>query len=512
MPSQSGEPSPVVIVGAGPVGLSLAVALARHGIRSTVLEQAASTSERSKAPAIHVRTREAFQQWGIAERFVEAGTLRQQVRLHRPADGKPILSLDFGELRGEADRAGLLVLEQGETERLLLAAAEETGLCDVRFNTTAVGVEQGADSATVIARDGTRTRSYTAEFVVGCDGAGSSVRDAVGQPFDGSTYSLRPMLADVAVPDDRDALEWPRTFNGPDGITTALRIAPKLWRIIWLHVGGSDPDDVTDREVDDRVAEVLGAGPVDVVWASRFRIHRRSSPRFRVDRVPLAGDAAHVHSPIGGLGMNAGIQDSHNLGWKLAYALRGGARDRLLESYEVERQAVVVESVSRYTDLLTRLFLLSPAPVRAGSFALGRLATAIGPVRRRMARRTAMIDLSCPASPILRRQDRSAGARLPNVELVAPDGTGVRIYDLLRYEPALIDTSSQPGVADAAPIGRIIRIGAGAYQDPSGQLTSLAGRQAWMLVRPDGHIAWSTRVPDRLTDAIGHALGGLPAS
>lgn len=501
---------PVAIVGAGPVGLALALGLARQGVRSVLVERRKSTSEHSKAPGIHVRTREVFRQWGIEERFLEMGELRRELTLHSAEPGgSPLGSLDFSDLEDEAERPGLLVIEQAHTERLLLEAVRESGLCEVRFATEAVGLAQGSEAATLTLRDEDGERPLDAEFVVGCDGAISFVRDALGLPFEGFTYSVRPMLADVRIGDEGDALPWPRVHNGSGGLTVGIRLDRGLWRLIRLERREPESgEEVPDSEVADRMAEVLGDRDFEVVWASRFRIHRRASPRFRVGRVLLAGDAAHVHSPVGGLGMNGGIQDAHNLAWKLAAALRGGDVDRLLDSYEVERRAVIVERVSRYTDLLTRTFLDSPALLRGAAFRLLGLVLRSARLRRRALRRTAMLDLDYPASPLLDRRHPAAGVRLPNPLLRSPQGAAVRLYDLLPNAPVILEFVEAGTAAADLPVDEVIRIGPGGFTDPSGLLRRRVGSgTGWMLVRPDAHIAWARHRPEGMGEAVAHALG-----
>jgi 2-polyprenyl-6-methoxyphenol hydroxylase-like FAD-dependent oxidoreductase len=501
---------PVAIVGAGPVGLALALALARHGVRSVVVERRTAPSEHSKAPGIHVRTREIFRQWGIEHRFLETGVLTERLTLHSAQGGRdPLASLDFSELHDEADRPGLLIVEQAETERLLLEAVRETGVGEVRFSTEAVGLEQNEDRVRLRLSGAAGDQTLEAAYVVGCDGAGSFIREALGLPFDGITYSVRPILADVRIRDGRDALPWPRVHNSRGGLTVGIRLRAGLWRLIRLERGTSEQgEEVPEAEVRDRMLEVLGEGAFELVWASRFRIHRRAAPRFRIGRVLLAGDAAHVHSPVGGLGMNGGIQDAHNLAWKLAHALRGGDADRLLDSYEVERRAVIVETVSRYTDLVTRIFLQAPAALRAGAFALLRLAMRSRRARRANLRRMTMLDLTYPASPLLDAADRAAGVRLPNPLLRSPDGGEVRLYDLLPDAPVLIAIGPAPEVRFELPLRTVIRIGAGAYTEPAGLLRQLLGStHGWMLVRPDAHIAWARQRIEGMDAAVRRALG-----
>ncbi len=507
---------PVAIVGAGPVGLSLALGLARQGVRSVLLERKRTTSRTSKAPSVHVRTREVFRQWGVEERFLATGALWNPVIMHAAAAGRrPLIELDFSELAPEAERPGLLILEQSETERLLLEAVLASGMCDVRFEADVVALAQDAEGVRLTIRDAAGERSLRTDYAVGCDGASSTVREELGLPFEGSTYALRPMLADVEVEEPRDGVPQPRAWTGRGGYAFAARLRPGLWRIVNLARSEPAHDEVPDEEVRTWCERLLGPGPTPVVWASRFRIHVRASPRFRVGRVLLAGDAAHVHSPASGLGMNGGIQDAHNLAWKLASTVRGGDAERLLDSYEVERRAVVVETTSRYTDRLTRLFLGTPPLVREAAWAGARAFMRIAPLRRALLRRTAMVDVAYPPSPLLRRSDRAAGVRLPDPLLRGPEGQRVRLYELLPNAPALLDVTQErwePAPNEVA-VEHVIRIGRGGYEDPSGLLHGLvANGDGRILVRPDMHVAWAR--PRRevmaraaLDDAVQHAVG-----
>ncbi len=501
---------PVAIFGAGPVGLSLALGLARFGVKTILLERDSSTSEYSKAGGIHLRSREIYRQWGVEDKLLKEGELRSMLLVHNAKPGgKPFISFNFSEIENEADKPGILFLEQGQTEKILLEEVRKTGLCDIRFGAEVVDLSQDKESVKVFVHQSGSAYEVESDFAVGCDGAESFTRNALNLPFEGSTYGIRPMLADIRVEDSRDELPWPRSRNSKDGITSAFRFPTGLWRIISLgHPPLSEDQNIPKEEIQQRVSEVLGNGSFEVIWASRFRIHLRHSPKFRVNRILLAGDAAHIHSPAGGQGMNAGIQDAHNLAWKLAAALNGGEVDRLLNSYESERKAVVVEKVSNFADQITRRFLQAPGILRSASFAILRLALRIGPIRKKQLRRMTMIDLAYPPSPLLRSGKTAAGIRLPNPILRHHQDTETRLYDLLPNGPLIIEISDAQNTGINLPIKHRIRLGMGGYQDTSGLLRRmLKGKDGWILVRPDAHVAWARTTSEGIGDEIKYALG-----
>ncbi len=497
------------MVGAGPVGLGLALGLARCGVRSLLLERRTSLSEHSKAPGLHVRTREVLRRWDVEDALLAEGRLVRRLALHRDLAGRqaPLLDVDFTELADEAEDPGLLVLEQDRTERLLLEALRATGCCEVRLGAEVVDVVARSGGASVsYDEDGVR-HAVTVPYVVGCDGASSVVRERLGLGFDGITYTLRPVLADVRVTDARDRLPWPQVRNARRSLSFAVQLRPGLWRIVALG-RGDGPDEPDAGEVAREAEPLLGPGPCEVAWASRFRIHRRSAPRFRVGPVLLAGDAAHVHSPVGGQGMNGGLHDAADLAWKLARALEGGDGDRLLDAYDTERRGVVVGSTSRYTDLVTRAFLLAPASVRSAAFAAARAALRIPRLRRRGLRRAAMLDLRYRRSPLLPGGAPPAGVRLPDPVLRVPGGGSVRLHRLTGYRPALVECRAGDSQIPEGPVP-VVRVTADGHREPAGVLARLlGGRDGWLLVRPDGHVARAGRAPTGPTAAeIQHALG-----
>lgn len=496
--------SPVLIVGAGPVGLALALGLAHHGVRSTVVEKQASISEHSKAPGLHARTLEIFGQWGIAGEVLHRARFLPTLTPYAGATGEPLGTLPIEELSAECRFAGLGILEQAATERLLLAAVRASGRCEVRFSHEAVHLDQTEEGVTVTVRHEGAAYEQEARFLVGCDGAGSTVRDLLDLSLDGHTYPVAAVLADVRLDDARDALPFPRLEADGEHIMLAVKLESGDWRVICLLTSDPEHPDrpVRDDEIERILTATLGAGGFERVWASRFRLHRRCVPRFRVGRVLLAGDAAHLNSPVGGQGMNAGIQDAHNLAWKLAAILHGADEERLLESYHAERHDAVTREVNRRTDLFTRA-VLAPPVVQAVGGAVAPVLLSVKPVRRYLLRRVTMLATRYRRSPLL--APGATAERVPDVELRGPSGRR-RLHELLGTDPALLFLDRPPvEIADVRAVG----IGEGGWDDPSGLLAKRFGRDRVLLVRPDHFVGWSGAPRDRaaLERAVRAALG-----
>jgi 2-polyprenyl-6-methoxyphenol hydroxylase-like FAD-dependent oxidoreductase len=526
---------PVVIAGAGPVGLSLAVGLGHHGVPSLVLEQKPALSRHSKAPGVLPRTQEIFRAWGLLDRFLSRGEYVAQPQIWVPGETTPRVTIDLAVLAAETACAGLLVIPQDRTEAILHQRAVE-GPAEVRFGHRLGGFEATSEGVAVrVEREGGSTYTVRSEFLVGCDGPRSTVRHQLGWELEGATYPTRLMLADVELPDARNDLPWPRLVPNHVGILVALRIEPRLWRIIaTVPTELPDAEAVATRHVSAHVAALFGPGPFEPVWADTFRIHCRTSPRFRQGRVFLAGDAAHINSPAGGQGMNSGIQDAHNLAWKLARARGTAPAEPLLASFEAERRPAILTNVDRYTDLLTRAFLLSPRPVRNGLAALASRVAALPAVFRRVTRRAAMLDTRYRDSPVLHGRGRWLGARAPDGPLRRADGEMLRLLDLAARDAALLlfDDGRLPrwrlrdveGILhDVAGLGihRLSPSGSGGgsgSSDTEPALIDVSGGiwEAWRpgpggvaLVRPDGHVGWIGTRPSslELRDAVGRALG-----
>ncbi|HSE93457.1 MAG TPA: FAD-dependent monooxygenase [Methylomirabilota bacterium] len=523
--------TPVAIAGAGPVGLALACALGHHGVGCVVLEEDETLSRHSKAPGVLPRTLEIFRAWGVLDRFLDTGTLLTRPGVWSPGAREPIVTIDLSQLDEMTAVPGVLIIPQNRTEALLRDHALASGLADVRFGHRVAGFEQG-DAGVSVAVEPATGAPYRVEceMLVGCDGPHSLVREALGWRLEGKTYPTRLVLADVRLGDDRNGVPWPRVAADRDGFHAALRLEPDLWRIIGNVAAGVTDDAATTQDHVARRAELLfGPGPFELLWADVFRIHCRTSPGFRRGRVLLAGDAAHINSPAGGQGMNSGIQDAHNLGWKLARALGGGAREPLLASYEEERRPVIVANVERYTDLLTRGFLLAPPLLRRGTLAAARLAISQPPLLRRLLRRAAMLDARYPRSSLISGRGALLGARAEDGPVTLPDGRHTRLLDLASREAALLlfqdlglpawNAAEIEGIVSGVPGLRVWRLvsSARAPAGPADVVDSTGSLwRRWRptpgsaaLIRPDGHVGWMAERPnaEALSAGVRRALG-----
>ncbi|HEY7638009.1 MAG TPA: FAD-dependent monooxygenase, partial [Gemmatimonadales bacterium] len=496
------------------------------------------------------RTLEVFRAWGVVDRFLAEGTFVSRPRFWVPGESAPRGGLDLGFLREFTAYAGVLILPQDKTERLLYEHVSRTGLAEVRFGHRVIGFDQDDSGVTVMVQpqQGAAYELRT-EYLVGCDGAHSAVRGALGWSLEGKTYPTRLMLADVRLPDQRNELPWPRFASVSNGVLAAIRIEPELWRIIATLAPEAREEDVTrEPEIAVQVQLLFGSGPFELVWADVFRIHCRNSPHFRQGRVLLAGDAAHLNSPAGGMGMNSGIQDAHNLAWKLARAIEGGPagsdradrpwrdapggktdREALLASYEEERRPAVVTNVDRYTDLLTRGVLLAPPLVRTLFLGAAGIAVRQRALMRRAGPRMAMLDTRY-CSRLIIGSGRWLGARAPDGVLRRGDGGEVRLLDLASREAALLlfddgrlprwDVPQVQGLLSGIPRLRVYRVLiAGATPVAPEDLWDVTGAiwRAWQpslsgtaaLIRPDGHVGWTSEgvLPEELRKGVGRALG-----
>jgi len=351
----------VLVAGAGPTGLALACQLVRHGVDFVVVEQNEGVTPYSKAIGVHARTLEIYDQLGLARTAVERGTVAGKARV-----------LAGGEVRGEFDlsRVGegmspfpfVLMLEQSKNERLLYEYLQGQGK-DVRWNTELESFSQTGSGVTALVRTaGGASQTVEARYLVGCDGAKSPVRHALGLTFEGSTFERTFYVADAQV-------DWAFAH---DALTVSL--SSETFVIFFplkgerrYRVVGVFPEEFAKAEGEVLYAEIearikaeaqLELDIHDVEWFSTYKVHTRHVGSFSRGRCFLAGDSAHIHSPAGAQGMNTGIQDAYNLAWKMALALKGRAGARLLDTYNEER----LENARNLLRTTDRMFQLAAGP------------------------------------------------------------------------------------------------------------------------------------------------------
>jgi 2-polyprenyl-6-methoxyphenol hydroxylase-like FAD-dependent oxidoreductase len=337
----------VIIVGAGPTGLSLAVQLIRYGIDFKIFDKKEGITDLSKALVVHARTMEIYDQVGLAQTAVAGGEIVQKMVLMH--DGKVSARLDFSDFGGRLSPFPfLLIFEQSKNERLLDEYLQHHAKA-VQWQTELESLTQDADGVTAVIKTvNGETQTLEAQYLVGCDGASSPTRHLLDLKFEGSTYPRLFYVADVEM--DLPADE--STFYAPLGQDAFVLMLPmsgeKHWRLIGNLPEYNDrvaalADDlaVTFDEVETKFKQLVPQAPAitTVRWFSTYKVHTRRAEAFSLGRCFLAGDAAHVHTPAGGQGMNTGIQDAYNLAWKIALVLKDDAGDALLASYNEERLA-----------------------------------------------------------------------------------------------------------------------------------------------------------------------------
>ncbi|WP_040688658.1 FAD-dependent monooxygenase [Nocardiopsis lucentensis] len=490
----------VIVVGSGPTGLMLAGDLAEAGVDVTILERRAEESNLTRAFAVHARSLELLEVRGIADELVEQGFTVPELRASFGTRG---FSVDISRL--DSRYPYVLMVQQARTEILLRRRVERLGVPIVR-GAEVIGLTQDGDGVTLTVRTAEGEHTERADHVVGTDGAHSAVRGLIGVPFTGRRYQTHIMIADVRL--DNDLPNAVNPFIAADGFALLPPFGDGWFRaVVWDRTREEAPltEPVTEGELNASLHR-LTRGRVraaDMRWSTRFLSERRQAKHYRVGRVLLAGDAAHVHSPIGGMGMNTGLQDAANLGWKLAAVERGWAPSWLLDSYEAERHPVG-RATLRLTDTVTRMVVAS-GPVRAlRPYVVPRL-VANERVSRAVLGMMSGIGFSYDLPDTL-VGSTGAGERVPDLELRV-DGAPTRLFalmDAVRF--TLVDTSPNGAAATAAePWGERVHAVRAEGALPHGADA--------LLVRPDGHTAWSGRASgsDDLTRVLTEWAGTAPA-
>ncbi len=365
----------VLVVGAGPTGLTLAASLIAHGVRAVVVDKLPAGANTSRAAAVNARTLEVLEDLDVSRRMVKAGLIAPRFTMQEGS--RTLMPVDFSRLPTEHPYT--LMLSQADTERLLLERLNELG-GDVIRPKTLSRIAQDADGVTATFDDGETIR---ASYVVGADGMHSTVREQAGIGFAGGEFAESFTLADVRLagkaPSDEVIL-----FYAKDGLNVLAPLPGGIWRIV---APTPDAPQEPSAAFVQRLLDTRGFGPGQTVvtgllWGTRFRIHHRVADSYRAGRILLAGDAAHVHSPAGGQGMNLGITDAISLAGALREVVRGGS-DAALDAYSAS-QRQRAQKVLTLTGRLTRVATL-PRPLRPIRNSGMRLAAQVPAVRRQLA-------------------------------------------------------------------------------------------------------------------------------
>lgn len=496
----------VLVVGAGPTGLTAACEAVRHGLTVRIVDRKPGRSAFSKALVAHARTLEIFETMGVADRILAEGTTFSALNVHTRLRSPVRVDL-LGLPWGDTVYPFWLSVPQYATERVLETHLQEGG-GRAEWGVELQEVHDGGSLVEAVLDHGEGRREVVrARWLIGCDGGRSRVRDAVGLRLDRSDAGATFVLADVRTTAELTEDEG-HVFLAPEGLLLIVPMPePHRWRII-AHV----PQDREDTSVP--VSEVfldglilrrsgIAFGSHDLTWTSQFRLSHGVADHYRRGRVFLAGDAAHVHSPVGGQGLNTGVQDAHNLLWKLAAARRTGAArsDALLDSYEAERRPVahaMVRGTARATSWLTtrkgvpRALLGMVAPT-----VLARPS-----VQARFGRGVGMLDIAYRAGsrgPGAARGLFAAGRRLPN----PPVGGGGRLHQQLAPLGFSWVVRGRPGETHPHD-GDPAWAGIPAFFLPDHDATDppSPGESApVVLVRPDGYIAAVGETPGSVLSA-----------
>lgn len=525
------QPLDVLIVGAGPTGLALAAQLQRFGRPYRIIDRSLDRGHESRALGVQARTLECLDAIGVGDALVQRGRTSTRVVMH--AGARPIASVQLGEIDGLDTRYPfILFVSQAETERLLIDHLRAAGTT-IERGTELVAFTAGDDQLECVLRhaDGDEERLGT-RYLVGCDGAHSTVRRGAGIAFEGDSYPQSFALGDIEVdgPLEPEAIN---AFPGARGIAIFFPLGrPTMWRVIAVSANpvpnARDAPAETTSDLTLAELQTIVDAPTqqsvrlrDPAWLTRFHLHHRQTAHYRAGRIFLAGDAAHIHSPVGAQGMNTGIQDAWNLAWKLALVLRGAAMQNLLDTYESERWPVG-QFLLQYTD---RLFGLVTRVMSAGRVASwvreGVVPRAVPLImksswaRSRIFRFVSELAIRYDSSTIVEegtprlRHGPRAGARLPDVRLTV-DGEathlqraaiGARLGLILCGD---LDAWDRTGLAelsdDYADVLSVKYVRGGVPGNASAIATLGAQHGAQYLVRPDGYIAYR---------AAGYNLAGV---
>ncbi|MBI2741253.1 MAG: FAD-dependent monooxygenase [Rhodospirillales bacterium] len=471
----------VLISGAGPVGLTMANELARFGIPVRIVDKMAERTDKSKALVLWSRTLELLNHGGYVEPFLEAGLQCHGAQL---SDGKAVVArVNMDGIDSIYNYA--LMIAQSETERVLEECLARRGIKVERSVSMESFTEKGAGIEAILRKADGSSETVQADWLIGCDGAHSTTRHGLGFTFEGSTQDSDWYLADIHIaglePQDHLHIFWHR-----DGILAFFPITPGRWRVIadlGPATGSGHHPDPTLEEIQAMVAH-RGNPDLelsDPIWLAAFRINERKVKDYSRGRIFLAGDAAHIHSPAGGQGMNTGMQDVFNLAWKLNLVITGAAKPSLLDSYSVERGAVG-EMVLRNAGRLTEAAIMRNPVLQTLRNTFVKFAMGFPQVAHGMMDTMSETNIAYPDSPLSVAGAQHAHGTKPGHRWPEPlpGDTGKARFTVIGPADVAADLVAKfPRLIEVAPSSK--------RADP----------RDLILVRPDGYVGFAAAASDR---------------
>ncbi|MBX3581353.1 MAG: FAD-dependent monooxygenase [Rhizobiaceae bacterium] len=468
----------LLIVGAGPVGLTLAVEMARYGVPLRIIDKAPARTDKSKAVAVWPRTLELFEGAEVADRLVAAGVKVKAANIGNGRERIAHIRLDGLDTRYQF----ALMIPQSETERILETRLAELGVTVERsVELTGFRDEGNAVEAEVRHADGT-AQTVLIDWIAGCDGAHSVVRHTIGREFRGETVDDHFLLADIRLssspmPADELMIWWHQ-----EGIVAFFPLPGDRIRLIASTEPPADPNSSPTLDEVQKILDRRGPGGMtaeDPVWMARFRINERKVEDYRAGRAFLAGDAAHIHSPAGGQGMNTGMQDAFNLAWKLALVCQGACREQLLNSYSAERSRIAAEVIAA-SGKATRLAMLkNPVAQAVRNFVASHM-LGLSPVQHAASEMLSELSIGYPDSKLTGRHAHGLKGPLPGNRMPPKDDSASG------HHPRFALFAAEADTAVLAAFPELLEDRLRAPLDANG---------IW-LVRPDGYVALTAKSDD----------------
>jgi 2-polyprenyl-6-methoxyphenol hydroxylase-like FAD-dependent oxidoreductase len=495
-PTQSAHPD-VLVVGAGPVGLVAAIDLARRGVSVRIIDKMPEPTDESRAVVLHARSLELLDQLGVLDEIAATGVKTTGAQMH--ASGTVLGRVGFDTIDSPFPYS--ITIPQTDTERILRDRLAALGVT-IERGVTYAGLEQDDTEvrASLTHPDGSTEVAHVA-WLVGTDGAKGAVRHSLGLKLEGVFKGERFLMGDVDADYAHEKESFHIFFSPGDAVGMLFPMAGKRVRVI-CQIPADTPE--TREPTLEWLQQTVNEREMDVTlesarWLTIFEIHHAQVPRYRTGRAFLAGDAAHVHSPAGGLGMNTGIQDAFNLTWKLAAAVRGEAKEELLDSYHAERHPVAAD-VIKFTTALTKAGTLNSPFAREARDLVMKAGLAMPLARHSMANEIEQMTVEYQYSPLVDSSHKGpvragdAVRKVDGIDLWStlahrdPSGSG-HVLVLVADSAGTVPDYAAPSGAQTIPV--VPRGGVGVLADPDRRVAERFGlveHGGAILVRPDGYI------------------------